>query len=824
MAKQKQVADERGTALYRRVSTDRQVEEGVSMDLQLEQCRDYVKQRLGLDPYDCNDYADDGYSGSLGLRSENPRKTMHRPHLSDMIEDIEAGKIGTVITYRLDRLFRSVPLAAHLLDLFQKNDVGLISVKENFDASTPQGKVLIYVMVVMAQYFLEWMSENITAALRKIRAEGRFIGQAPYGWRLPTEEEKRAGVQASILRDEEAGKSVIQIRDWFLSGWGRGRIIQALHDDWIASPNGLEWWPDATVRAVLTNPVHCGKMDLGEGVLVDIAGVEPYYDEAVRDQILAKVAERAEKGPSGAASPHYLLPAVLECEHCGEPMRGRRNLERGQLYYRCVAPASRRTKDCRRNAKQADLIDRCAIQTIEEFATRPDVKELVLAWAMQDLDREDVGLDKGLTELRQGLAAVEAELERWKADFHDSNLDREVFISEVNTLQDRKRQLEARLIAKQQQLDQRDMRSAQAQMVAERLVSFPSNWERLDLEQRRELAESLLEKVIVRHQANGDTHVRVVPRLGPTRDFTIPLMRGGDRPISMKQLAHLELVHRGLDEKQIAEAWGVTVQAVRSSASRIRKALGVDTLEEAYEQQKDEVTERLDWLPLEGQFRRPPGGKVKTYLTDAQTQVLLLKAQGDRGNGIATALGITTGAVYKHLHDIRVQLGVDTDHAAVEKAARWGLIDLKQPRPIALTSRERAYLYLRKTGLSDAEVVAKWEIGTSNVLTLRGRVLEKAECPTVEQLLADKPELVPQHAYGLPLGPLENRRREPSELSNKAIEILRLRSQDVSYQDIADRVGVKFSTVGHHMTRAKKVLGVATPAEAVEEAKRRGLL
>ena len=263
---------------------------------------------------------------------------------------------------------------------------------------------------------------------------------------------------------------------------------------------------------------------------------------------------------------------------------------------------------------------------------------------------------------------------------------------------------------------------------------------------------------------------------------------------------------------------------MRSSASRIRRRLGVGTLEEAYQQHAEDVAKYLPWLPLDGQFRRRPGGKVKTCLTDAQTQVLLPKAQGLRGKAIGEALGITTGAVYKHLHDVGVQLGVDTDQAAVEKAARWRLIDLGQPQAVPLTSRERAYLYLRKSGLADTDVAAKWEVGSSNVLTLRRHVLEKAECSTVEQLLADKPELVPQHPYGLPLGPLENRRREPSELSDKTIEILRLRSQSVSYQDIADRVGVKFSTVGHHMTRAKKVFGVKTPSEALEEAKRRGLM
>lgn len=812
-------------AFYRRISRDDPNREKVSMELQLEKCQQEADHRYGAGLYDCEDFADPDYSGSLGLRSKDSRKTKHRPRFSDLMEGIAEGRFDVVIIYRLDRLFRSASLAMHVLkDYFQEHEVGLVSVQEHIDASSAHGRAMIGVMAVMAEYFLEWGRENIIAALHKIRSEGRRLGKAPYGWRLPTEEEKQAGVEASLMRNEEQGEWVVRIKDWFLSGWGRGTIIQALHEAEVKSPKGLEWWTDSVVKDLLTNRTHCGQMELGDGLIVDIIGVKPYYDVTVYEQILEKMKERAAKGPAGTAAPHYLLPAVLECEHCGGPMRGRRNLQRGHLYYRCVAPPDKRTKDCGRNSKQADLIDRCATQAIEEFAARPDVQELVLAQAMQDLNQGDQDLGKGLKELKRGLAAVKTEQERWTAEFRGSGLDREVYIEEANALQEKKRQLEARVADLQRQLDRRHVRDAQAQMVAERLLSFTANWDPLDLEQRRELAESLLEKVIVGHQEDGDTHVHVIPRLGPTRDFTIPLMHGGDRLIAMKQLAHLELSHRGLDEERIAEAWGVSVQAVRSSASRIRKALGVGTLEEAYEQQKEDVIKYLDWLPLEGEFRRPAGSKVKTCLTDAQTQVLLLKAQGLRGKAIADALGITVGAVYKHLHDIRVQLGVDTDKAAVEKAAQWGLIDLGKPVAVPLTPRERAYLYLRRSGLADADVAAKWEVALSNVLTTRKHVLEKAECLSVEQLLADKPELVPQHAYGLPLGPLENRRREPSELSDKTIEVLRLRDQGVSYQNIAERTGIEFSTVGYHLRRAAKVLGVETPAEAVEEAKRRGLL
>lgn len=547
-------------AFYRRISRDDPNREKVSMELQLEKCKQEADHIYGAGLYDYEDFADPDYSGSLGLRAKDSRKTKHRPRFSDLMEGIAEGRFDVVIIYRLDRLFRSASLAMHVLkDYFQEYEVGLVSVQEHIDASSAHGRAMIGVMAVMAEYFLEWGRENVIAALHKIRSDGRHLGTAPYGWRLPTQEEKQAGVEASLLRNEEQGRWVVQIKDWFLSGWGRGTIIQALHKAGVKSPTGLEWWTDSVVKDLLTNRTHCGQMDLGDGLVVDIAGVKPYYDVTVYEQILEKMRERAAKGPSGTASPHYLLPAVLECEHCGGPMRGRRNLQRGELYYRCVAPAHRRTKNCSKNSKQADLIDRCAIQTLEEFAMRPDVQELVWAESVKRLETDGEQLARSVKAIQAELADADAQLQLWLREFSRPDLDRDVFVTRTDELQERKRLLEATLADKQEQVERRHVREAEHQLIAERLAFFPANWERLDLEQRRELADSLLEKVVVSHQEDGDTHVHVIPRLGPARDFIIPLMHGGDRPLSMKQLAHLELAHRGLSDEQIAEAWGVTV-------------------------------------------------------------------------------------------------------------------------------------------------------------------------------------------------------------------------------------------------------------------------
>ncbi|MCX7598704.1 MAG: recombinase family protein, partial [Armatimonadetes bacterium] len=256
-------------AIYRRVSTARQAEEGISLDVQLQACLDEADRMYGRGLYDYRDFCDDGYSGSLGLRSQDARKTAHRPALSDMMQAVAEGEIDAVFVYRLDRLFRSVPLAAHLLnDYFHKYQVGLVSVQERIDTTAAAGRALLYVMAVMAQFFLDIMSENIAAALRRVRSQGRFLGVTPYGWRRPTEEEKQRGVTASLVRNDEQGRWVVQMKDWYLAGWGIRRIAQALHDAGVPSPEGQEWWTFGSIRDTILNPVHAGLNRVGDGKLV----------------------------------------------------------------------------------------------------------------------------------------------------------------------------------------------------------------------------------------------------------------------------------------------------------------------------------------------------------------------------------------------------------------------------------------------------------------------------------------------------------------------------------------------------------------------------
>ncbi len=133
--------------LYCRVSTDIQME-GYSIDAQKDFLKSYCKMHE-IDNYEF--YIDGGYSGS----------NINRPDMQRLIEDVEDHKIDIVVVFKLDRLSRSQKDTLYLIEeVFNPNDCGFVSIKENFDTNTPFGKAMVGILSVFAQLERETILER----------------------------------------------------------------------------------------------------------------------------------------------------------------------------------------------------------------------------------------------------------------------------------------------------------------------------------------------------------------------------------------------------------------------------------------------------------------------------------------------------------------------------------------------------------------------------------------------------------------------------------------------------------------------------------------
>ena len=146
-------------AIYARVSTQEQAENGNSLDFQIEKLKAYCQLR---EFKIVGEYVDAGVSGA---KSE-------RPALNKLKKDID--KIDIVLIYKLDRLSRSIKDTMYLIeDLFKPNNVNLISLSENFDTSQAMGMATIGMLSTFAQLERETIKERMMAGKQQAVKNGK---------------------------------------------------------------------------------------------------------------------------------------------------------------------------------------------------------------------------------------------------------------------------------------------------------------------------------------------------------------------------------------------------------------------------------------------------------------------------------------------------------------------------------------------------------------------------------------------------------------------------------------------------------------------------
>src|SRR5271167_532863 len=156
---------------YVRVSTDRQAEQGVSLEAQEAKIRAMATVRSA----ELLDVIVDGGESA---------KSLNRPGLQRLLELINAGEVDTVIVAKLDRLTRSVKDLCGLLELFEKRKVALISVAESLDTGSAAGRLVITIMGAVSQWEREAIGERTRDALRHKRSQGQRVGNIAFGFQL----------------------------------------------------------------------------------------------------------------------------------------------------------------------------------------------------------------------------------------------------------------------------------------------------------------------------------------------------------------------------------------------------------------------------------------------------------------------------------------------------------------------------------------------------------------------------------------------------------------------------------------------------------------
>jgi site-specific DNA recombinase len=339
-------------AIYTRVSTDGQAEvEFNSCEAQEAKIKAFISSQDSMDIY--NVYSDQGYSGA----------DIDRPALTELMRDIQLGKINAVISYKIDRLTRSPRDFYQLIEVFEQFNVSFISVTERFDTSTPSGRLLRNIMLTFAQFERELISERIRDKMFERAKKGLWnCGYAPYGYKRENKKLVPEPQEASIVK---------KIYELFHSRGSTADVYHQLKSEGITCRKGKLF--DLTgISHILKNVVYIGKV--------------PYHGQIYQGEHAPIITEELFNSVQGLHKGkvknskvynYSLFTGLVRCKECGSTMtfsftnKNSKGPKVRYFYYRCSSISKRDRSFCGIRHVSMDRLDKFVIENLTRISADP---------------------------------------------------------------------------------------------------------------------------------------------------------------------------------------------------------------------------------------------------------------------------------------------------------------------------------------------------------------------------------------------------------------------------------------------------------------------
>jgi len=218
---------------YVRVSTERQAEEGVSLEAQKERISAWC---LANDYSLADVFIDAGMSGK---RADN------RPALQKAIEAVTHSG-GVLVVYSLSRLARSTKDTLHISERLERSNADLVSLSERIDTTSAAGKMVFRMLAVLAEFERDLVSERTTEAMAHKRRLGqRISGRLRFGWDLEAD-----GI--TLVENPEEQRVLELIGELKAEGESLRAIAAELTKRGIPTKEGRTEWKHSTVAGIIS--------------------------------------------------------------------------------------------------------------------------------------------------------------------------------------------------------------------------------------------------------------------------------------------------------------------------------------------------------------------------------------------------------------------------------------------------------------------------------------------------------------------------------------------------------------------------------------------
>jgi site-specific DNA recombinase len=323
-------------AIYVRVSTPGQAQEGESIAMQKERLSSYAKAQ-GWKIYKI--YEDAGYSGG----------STDRPAFQKMMEDAQDKKFDVLLVYKIDRLSRSILDFHTTLKILQDNGISFVSLTQNFDTSTSMGRLMLAILVDFANFEREINVDRSKDSYLNRLNHGYHSGKTPFGY-------KRENGNNLVI-DEEQAEVVRQIFDMALGSYTSREIADKFH-------LGV-----SKIKNILNNPIYagyvCDRGKYGRKIPPPDKWIKGQHKPIIPLETFLNVMKKWKHGPKKTTYVG-LFQKLIYCPYDKHNFSLEvRKLKKGQRFLYWCAPVRRGETTCNRRFSE-ELIENLVLRSIEK--------------------------------------------------------------------------------------------------------------------------------------------------------------------------------------------------------------------------------------------------------------------------------------------------------------------------------------------------------------------------------------------------------------------------------------------------------------------------
>jgi site-specific DNA recombinase len=469
------------TAIYARVSTEEQVQEGFSIRAQQQKLKEFANIK-DWSIYDI--YLDEGISG---------KNLTQRPAITRMITDIKTKHVKNVLVFKIDRLTRSTADLVYLIDLFKEYDCAFNSLMESIDTSTASGRMFIKIIGIFAEFERENIAERSRVGFERKAKEGytnaaRFVS---YGY------DRASGQKIQTINESEAA-IVCMIFDMYVNqGMSLGGVAKSLNLREIPTKKNSFWTP-AAVRGVLRNCNYIGnvrycmrepKRNFETDGLHEAIISEELYNEA---QTIMK--KNSIYFPTKRPKEANYFAGFVYCAKCGERLKSHNYARKsesnkiGKISFLC------RKKSVELCDTKSVAVSKIEQALIEYFSSVEDFSVLDMVKLAEKRQQARNDTEAHITALNEKLKKLDGKEREIMGFYVGGEIEFDSYRAMKKQLDDDRDFIRAEIAKLEATLNNSEEMSISK---ADIITNFRENWENLSDVEKRQFLTKFVQKIVL---------------------------------------------------------------------------------------------------------------------------------------------------------------------------------------------------------------------------------------------------------------------------------------------------------------------------------------